>query len=369
MPRLRPFLLLLALCAARLAPASCGCRGPPFDRPPLWSFPVESSLDEFFKHDPAYGAEFWFAEALKNDTVASACDPADAALFYLPAFHVRVNANGETMWHIFRQHLANMTAAGLPPGWALNKTVMFLTGDWGPCMMDPEFADAIWVTHFGLHSDMNNRSCHSRDKYVVAPGHQWQARQFLNDTLATIDAPRGLLFTYYGEAHGNGAPARNATIQHWGGRLAEGFSVGKYTGEGRSMSGDMRNSSFCGAPHGAGWGSRLSNAILRGCIPVILQDDSTLPMEPFLDYSQFAVRVPLADIPRLDVILRAYSADAVSDMRHRLLQVAPYFDWDHRVGGRAFEGTLNAVYLVMQRRGLLPPGTRLPPAMTFRRRA
>jgi len=357
--------LLALLLAAGVRPSSGGCHGPPFDRPALWTFPVENSLDEFFQHDPAYGAEFWFAEALRQDSAASACSAADAQLFYLPTFHVRVNSNGVTQWHLFRQHLANMTAAGLPEGWALNRTMMFLTGDWGPCSMAPDFAEALWVTHFGLHVDHDSQPCHDPSRWVVAPGHQWKSAELLRDARASADAPRGLLFTYYGEPHGNGAPARNATIQNWGGRLAEGFSVGLYTADGRSMSADMRNSSFCGAPHGGGWGSRLSNAVLRGCIPVILQDDSTLPLEPFLDYSQFAVRVALADIPRLDVILRAYSAQQVADMRHRLLQVAPFFDWDHRAGGRAMEGTLATVYLLMQRRGLLPADIKLPTAMTF----
>jgi hypothetical protein len=328
---------------------------------------VESSLDEFFQHDPAYGAEFWFAEALKQDSAFSACDASDAQLFYLPAFHVRVQANGETLWHVFRQHLANLTATGLPPGWSLNRTLMFLTGDWGPCMMASDFADALWVTHFGLHTDWENKPCHAAGKYVVAPGHQWQARELLREALAAEAAgtPRGLLFTYYGEPHGNGAAARNATIVAWGDRLADGFSVGKYTPPGRSMSADMRNSSFCGAPHGGGWGSRLSNAVLRGCIPVILQDDSTLPLEPYLDYSRFAVRVPLADIPRLDVILRALSPARVADMRRQLLAVAPFFDWDHRAGGRAFEGTLLCAMLILRERGLLSPDSPMPPPFEY----
>ena len=351
-------LLLLLLLAARTRSA---CHGPPYDRPPLWTFPVEEGgkVDErgpleFFTKDPAYGAEFWFHEALWQDRSWSTCEAADAQLYYLPAFHIRVSTNGETKWHHFVGLLKNMTDAGLPPNWALNRTVMFLTGDWGPCMMMDEFADAVWVTHFGLHSDIYDRPCHAAGKYVVAPGHQWQAHDLIAEAVAGANATRELLFTYYGEPHGNGAPARNATILHWAGKLDQGFSVGLYTPDGRSMSGDMRNSRFCGAPHGAGWGSRLSNAILRGCIPVIMQDNSTLPLEPWLDYSEFAVRVPLADIPRLDVILNAIPPERVQAMLARVLEVSHYFDWDWRAGGKAFEGTMHAVHAVMRGRGLLP---------------
>jgi hypothetical protein len=105
----------------------------------------------------------------------------------------------------------------------------------------------------------------------------------------------------------------------------------------------MDNSVFCGAPHGCGWGSRLTKCIVRGSIPVILQDETTLPFEPFLDYSLFAVRVATDDIIRLEAILLSIPPQKVKEMRAEVLRVAPYFIWDVTAGGQAFEGVMNTI--------------------------
>jgi hypothetical protein len=209
---------------------------------------------------------------LKNQSSSwTVCNAADASFFYLPAFHVRVTANGDTHWPLFHDSLARLTASGLPPNWSLSRTLMVLTGDWGTCRMDATFSEALWATHFGLHTDVNGVQCHRKDRYLVLPSHIWRAREMIEHSRARRGESRQLLFTYYGTPHGNGGPARNATISRWAGRLSEGFSVGIYTEEGRSMSDDILNSTFCGAPHGAGWGSRLSYCVLHGSIPVIMQ--------------------------------------------------------------------------------------------------
>jgi len=211
--------------------------------------------------------------------------------------------------------------------------------------MPPFFADAIWLSSFGLHE------CHRPGRHVVVPHTEVAAVRWLRDSLdrAHFGHVPSLLFTFWGGPHGAGFAARNATIAHWGGKFDRGFSVGNYTG--RNVYEDIANSTFCGAPHGGGWGSRLTIAILHGCIPVVMQDDSSLPLEPFLDYSEFSVRVPLADIPDLERILRAVTPERVRRMRSRVLEVAPYFVWDSRAGGRAFEGVMHAIL----RRGSMVP--------------
>ncbi len=49
---------------------------------------------------------------------------------------------------------------------------------------------------------------------------------------------------------------------------------------------------YCLAPYGWGWGIRLSQIILSGCVPVIIQPHVFQPFEDLLDYSQFAIRLP-----------------------------------------------------------------------------
>ena len=40
-----------------------------------------------------------------------------------------------------------------------------------------------------------------------------------------------------------------------------------------------------------GWGVRLVEAVVFGCIPVIVQDGMHQPFDEYLDYSQFSLRV------------------------------------------------------------------------------
>jgi hypothetical protein len=84
------------------------------------------------------------------------------------------------------------------------------------------------------------------------------------------------------------------------------------------------------------------------------QDDSTLPLEPFLDYSAFALRVSVPDIDRLDQILGAISPALRTVMLRRVLQVQDWFDWDFRKEGKAHEGALLAAHEILRRRGLVP---------------
>jgi xylogalacturonan beta-1,3-xylosyltransferase len=158
-----------------------------------------------------------------------------------------------------------------------------------------------------------------------------------------MGSDRSLLFTFYGSVRGMGARARSGLIKHWGGRLDRGFSVGFNAPHKNGYYFDIERSQFCGAPHGDGWGSRLVICILRGSIPVILQESSTLPLEPWLDYSAFSVRLTVEEIPELENILRAIPAAQLSNMRHRLLEVAPYFVWNERAGGQAFEAVMHNI--------------------------
>jgi hypothetical protein len=72
-----------------------------------------------------------------------------------------------------------------------------------------------------------------------------------------------------------------------------------------SYGSDLAHSQFCLAPSGAGWGIRLAEVMVEGCIPVIVQDNVTQPWEEMLPYDRFSLRVKEADLPTLPQALRA----------------------------------------------------------------
>ncbi|XP_004345782.1 hypothetical protein CAOG_06192 [Capsaspora owczarzaki ATCC 30864] len=59
----------------------------------------------------------------------------------------------------------------------------------------------------------------------------------------------------------------------------------------------LRSSTFCLCPEGwHAWTPRVFEAILSGCIPVLISDDLALPFESLIDYDAFIVRIPPARV-------------------------------------------------------------------------
>ncbi|CAD6235181.1 unnamed protein product [Miscanthus lutarioriparius] len=67
---------------------------------------------------------------------------------------------------------------------------------------------------------------------------------------------------------------------------------------------DMQRAIFCLCPLGwAPWSPRLVEAVVFGCIPVIIADDIVLPFADAIPWEDISVFVAERDVPRLDSIL------------------------------------------------------------------
>jgi len=83
---------------------------------------------------------------------------------------------------------------------------------------------------------------------------------------------------------------------------------------------------FCLAPRGhAVWSPRLIEAILHGCIPVVLADTYWLPFTCFVDWRKFSVRVPEAETGSVPHMLEAMPEATVEAMHAELLRVRHLF--------------------------------------------
>ena len=68
---------------------------------------------------------------------------------------------------------------------------------------------------------------------------------------------------------------------------------------------DFLNSKFCLCPPGwATWTPRLYEALLLGCVPVVVADDNALPYSRTLDYSKFSVHIAEKHATKLRTILK-----------------------------------------------------------------
>jgi len=87
----------------------------------------------------------------------------------------------------------------------------------------------------------------------------------------------------------------------------------------------LSRSVFCGVLPGWGWSGRMEDAVLHGCIPVILQDGVHAPWETHLDWRRYALRLPRAQMPELLHLLRAISPSRRQRMQAALADVWPRF--------------------------------------------
>ena len=115
----------------------------------------------------------------------------------------------------------------------------------------------------------------------------------------------------------------------------------------------LRTYDFCLSAPGTGFGNRIVDYVVAGCIPVVVRPGGLLlPHEPDLDYSAFAVSVPFETIPALPSLLANMSDAVVAQMRERLCAVHRMFIWDEDYG-TAYETALGA--LLSRLDGHVPP--------------
>lgn len=91
---------------------------------------------------------------------------------------------------------------------------------------------------------------------------------------------------------------------------------------------DMMSSKFCLCPEGwHAWNPRPYQAVLLGCIPVLLSEEIELAFEDVLDYSKFMVRVRPKDVSKLKTILESISEHEVGAMQREMEKVWKLFSY------------------------------------------
>ena len=175
-----------------------------------------------------------------------------------------------------------------------------------------------WRFPGGSRAMIGKHACHDPRKDLVipvfSPPQQWAASPWLRPK----PPPVRTTLAYFSGNLAEKEPLKYARgVRH---RLRKAFLgkpgwvlVGK---RGALYSRDLSSSEFCIVPPGGdGWSSRVDDAVRHGCIPVVLMDGVRMPFEGVLDYAAFALRVPEADVERLDALLRAVPAARRAAMR------------------------------------------------------
>lgn len=106
-----------------------------------------------------------------------------------------------------------------------------------------------------------------------------------------------------------------------------GFWIGGHTPRFAEI---MGASVFCIVPKGVGtWTHRLYEALLAGCIPVVLSDDFVLPF-PELPWSEFSVRWPMGEVDNVTFpghLRRLYDSGKAFAMKKSVDKHSCWFDY------------------------------------------
>ncbi|XP_030501982.2 probable arabinosyltransferase ARAD1 [Cannabis sativa] len=149
--------------------------------------------------------------------------------------------------------------------------------------------------------------------------------------LAATELKRTTLIFFRGRLKRNaGGKIRAKLVSELSG--AEGVVIEEGTaGEGGKLAAQngMRKSIFCLSPAGDTPSSaRLFDAIVSGCIPVIVSDELELPFEGILDYRKIAVFVSSGDAVQpgwLLNFLKSITRSQISEMRRNLAKYSRHF--------------------------------------------
>ncbi|KXZ53466.1 hypothetical protein GPECTOR_7g916 [Gonium pectorale] len=238
--------------------------------------------------------------------------------------------------------------------------IWLFTHDEGACWAPNVLNSSIWLTHWGrLDPDHKSQSAFAEDSYdtdfrnplqpegyrVHIQGHpcynpdKARARGDLvipafknpqayrrGPLAASAPRSRDIFFFFRGEVGKNRKPGYSRGVRQKVYRMA---SEGGWAQQHKSLVGDRKEiegdysdllsrSIFCLVAGGDGWSARLEDAVLHGCIPVIIMDRVHAVFESILDVDSFSVRIAEANVDRILEILKAVSERAIRSKQAHL---------------------------------------------------
>ncbi|KAG6414567.1 hypothetical protein SASPL_121939 [Salvia splendens] len=274
-----------------------------------------------------YASEGWFMKHMEASSQFVTSNPDEAHLFYLPfSSQLLVDYVYVKDSHSFDDIIAFLknyvdTIKARHPFW--NRTDgadHFLTGchDWATYETKHHMSKCIRAL---CNSDIKEGFQFGKD--VALPETNVQSPQ--NPMRVTGGNPaskRTTLAFFAGNMHGD---VRSILVKHWENKDPEMQISGPIR---KGYMWYMQNSKYCVCAKGYEVNSpRVVEAILYGCIPVIVSDNFVPPFFNILNWEAFAVFVLERDIPNLKNILVSITETRYAVMQHRVRQVRKHFIW------------------------------------------
>lgn len=238
--------------------------------------------------------------------------------------------------------------------------LLLATHDEGSCYIPAVWRNATLLAHWG-YTGFNNVSFtnygqdrfdfeHTHQQYQPE-GHLWKLGLYrCYDRTKDLVVPSMWPPQKYPDAPLFGAPSRERTILAFHkGRVMEEhprFSRGSrqrltnhtaengwwekykiYIGPGNppNITGGyselLASTVFCPVLMGDGWTARFEDAVVHGCIPVIIMDDVHVSFESIIDVSKFSLRYSFNEMAELPEKLLAIKRERIEEMQQNIAKV------------------------------------------------
>ncbi|KAL0441745.1 UNVERIFIED_CONTAM: putative beta-1,4-xylosyltransferase IRX10L [Sesamum radiatum] len=249
-----------------------------------------------------FAAEIFMHRFLLSSAVRT-FNPEEADWFYTPVYTT-----------------CDLTANGLPLPFKsprmMRSAIQLISSNW-PYWNRTEGADHFFIVphDFGAcFHYQRNHVCLNNGSIIIPP---YAPPQKMQTHLIPPTTPRSIfvyfrgLFYDVGNDPEGGYYARGARASVW-----ENFKDNPLfdisTEHPTTYYEDMQRAIFCLCPLGwAPWSPRLVEAVVFGCIPVIIADDIVLPFADAIPWEDIGVFVAEKDVPKLDTILTSIPIDEI----------------------------------------------------------
>ncbi|CAA7397187.1 unnamed protein product [Spirodela intermedia] len=288
-------------------------------------------------HDPMlegiYASEGWFMKLMEERSKFVVDDPQKAHLFYMPFSSSILRFSSYVPGPHGKRHLLqylNSYIQNISAEYSFwNRTggsdhFFVACHDWVPYLTRRTMSRSIRVL---CNSDTTEGFQLGKD--VSLP--QVNVLDALRPPAALAGRPAGarrFLAFYAGRMHGY---LRPTLVRHWQNRDPSMKIFGRMVCGARcrkTYSRYMQSSKFCICPRGFQvYSPRVVEAILHGCVPVIISDHYAPPFFEVLNWGAFSVVVPEADIPRLKEILSSIPRERYLALQLAVHKVRRHFLW------------------------------------------